>query len=124
MIQGKVNAYREATIRLTVSGPATYAELELEIDTGFNGFMMLPESLVERLELPWRDRGRARYANASVDVLDIHEADVEWDGQIRQVPVHAGGYGPLIGMSLLYGHYLTIRVLDGGEVQIAPVPSS
>ena len=51
--------------------------------------------------------------------VDVYEAVVDWDGQLRQVPVLATGSEPLVGMMLLTGYELSIQVRIGGTVRIA-----
>jgi predicted aspartyl protease len=71
--------------------------------------------------LPWRRRGRGLLADGSACFFDIHEATVIWDGQPRRIPVDATGSAPLLGQSLLRGYELTMQVVDGGSVRIAPL---
>ena len=60
MMTGQVNAYREAVVSLVVRGPANVGrEIDAVVDTGFNGFLTLPASLIHELGLVWRRRGRA-----------------------------------------------------------------
>jgi len=52
MIRGAVNADREATIRLSVRGPSGQErEVDADIDTGFDGWLSLPPSLIADLGL-------------------------------------------------------------------------
>ncbi len=61
MITGVVTPDRLAVIRLTVRGPAGQEhEIEAILDTGFDGWLTLPPSLIVLLGLVWRQRGRAR----------------------------------------------------------------
>ena len=47
MIEGFVNANLEAVVNVPIRGPAGQTrEVEAVIDTGFNGFLTLPPSLV------------------------------------------------------------------------------
>ena len=119
MITETVNADYEAVIRLFVQGPAGPArEVDAIIDTGFNGFLMLPPTLVTALGLMRRSRGRALLANGSEDLFDIYGVTVLWDGQQRYVEADAVATTPLVGMSLLDGYDLHIQVADGGQVVI------
>lgn len=119
MITGTVNADYEAIIRLFVQGPAGPAhEVDAIIDTGFNGFLTLPPALVTTLGLMRRSRGRALLANGSEELFDIYGVTVLWDGQQRYVEADAVETTPLVGMSLLEGYDLYIRVTDGGQVVI------
>ena len=121
MIAGEVSDDREASIRLVVRGPdGSELEVELVIDTGFNGWISLPSTLIAELGLPWRRRGRGELADGSETIFDIYEAAVIWDSQLRRVWVDEINAAPLAGMALLDGHELTIQVWTGGNVTIAP----
>ncbi len=116
MITGTVNADSEAVIRLVVQGPAGHVhEVKAIIDTGFNGFLTLPSALVTMLGLTRLSRGRALLANGSEELFDIYGVTVLWDGQQRYVEADAVDTTPLVGMSLLDGYDLHIRVADGGH---------
>ena len=123
MISGIVTTNREAVIRLIVSGPQGQTqEVDAIIDTGFDGFLTLPSGLIAALSLPWRRRGRAMLADGSDSLFDVHEATVVWDGTPRRIAVDSVDIDPLIGMTLLDGHELTIQVAVGGRVTILPLP--
>ena len=123
MITGHVTIYREAVISLSVKGPEGQSrEIDAVIDTGFNGFLTLPASLIQELGLVWRRRGRAMLADGSDSLFDIYEATVTWDDRPRRIAVDEVNSDPLIGMSLLYGYELTVQVIDGGRVVINPLP--
>ncbi|MDA1055396.1 MAG: clan AA aspartic protease [Planctomycetota bacterium] len=123
MITGEVTADREAIIRLVVRSPSD-GELEIDAiaDTGFDGWLSLPPSLISRLGLPWRQRGRALLADGSESIFDIYEGIVVWDGHARRVTLDEADTAPLVGMSLLGGYELTIQVRTGGSVAIARLP--
>jgi len=119
MITGVVNANREATIRLVVTGPSgQQLDTEAIIDTGFTGFLTLPPASIAVLGLSWLSRQPGILADGSVDVFDVYVATVTWDGQPRPVEVEAADTEPLVGMSLLDRHSLRIDVLSGGAVTI------
>lgn len=119
MITGTVNADYEAVIRLHVQGSTGHAhEVEAIIDTGFNGFLTLPSALVTVLGLTRLSRGRALLANGSEELFDIYGVTVLWDGQQRYVEADAVDTTPLVGMSLLEGYDLHIKVAEGGQVVI------
>ena len=121
MITGAVTD-REAVLRLVVGGEAINAEVQAVVDTGFDGYLTLPPSLIATLELRWRMRGRARLADGSESVFDAYEAVVEWDGALRRVVVHAAEATPLVGMGLLYGYRLQVEVVEGGTLRIEALP--
>ncbi len=120
MITGVVSANREASIRLVVRGPdGSDLEVELVIDTGFNGWINLPSRLIFELDLPWRRRGCAELADGSETIFDIYEATAIWDGELRRVWVDEINAAPLLGMALLDGHEMTVQAWTDGNVTIA-----
>ena len=119
MIQGVVNAALEAIVPLTVQGPSGQTrEIEAVIDTGYNGFLTLPQNLVTELDLAYRDRGRAILADGSETFLEIYDVVVLWDGNRRNTRAAAADAMPLVGMRLLNRHNLNVDVEDGGQVVI------
>jgi clan AA aspartic protease len=120
MITGVVTDDRQALIRLIVRGPAgKEQEVEAIIDTGFDGWLSLPSSIISSLGLMWRRRGRALLADGSESIFDIYDAIVIWDGEARRIPVDQAETTPLVGMSLLEGYELTVQAQRGGNVTIA-----
>jgi len=119
MITGVVTSDRQAVIQLTVRGSTGQdQEIEAIIDTGFDGWLSLPSSLIVSLGLVWRQRGRALLADGNESIFDIYEGTVVWDGQARRIPVHEADTIPLVGMSLLQGYELAVQVQPGGRVTI------
>lgn len=119
MILGVVTDDHQAVIHLTVRGPAGQEnEIDAIIDTGFDGWLSLPSSIIISLDLPWRQRGRALLADGSESIFDIYEAIVLWDGGPLRIAVHEAETTPLIGMSLFRGYELIIQNQPGGKVSI------
>ena len=119
MIQGAVNDAYEAVISLTVQGPSGQAtEVEAVIDTGFNGFLSLPSTLVTELGLPFLTNESAVLADGSLVRFSVHDATALWDGQPKRVYAHISDATPLVGMRMLDEHDLSIQVRDGGRVVI------
>jgi len=122
MIIGQVSAFREAVISLKVAGPGSRGrEFDAVVDTGFNGFLTLPASFIRDLGLVWRGRGRAMLADGTDCLFDSYDATVAWDGAPRRIVVDEAESDPLVGMSLLDGHELTIQVTEGGRVTVSPL---
>ena len=119
MIQGLVNVAYEAVIRLTVQGPSgERREIEAVVDTGYNGFLTLPQDLVTELGLVYRDRGRAILADGSEVFFDTYDVAVLWDSRLRNTRASAADTTPLVGMGLLDRHSLYVEVENGGRVVI------
>lgn len=124
MINGIVNVQIEAIISLKVLGASgAEATIEAVVDTGFNGYLTMPQPLIDFLGLPWRRRGSGTLADGSRIIFDIYEAEIMWDGELRRVAVDCSEADPLVGMSLLQGCELLIQVVKNGNVTIRPLPS-
>jgi clan AA aspartic protease len=123
MRTGRVNAHREAVLRLTIRGPAGQRQnVEAVIDTGFDGWLSLPPALITSLGLPWRRRGRAQLADGSDSIFDIYEGIVVWDRRQRRIPVDEADTTPLIGMALMEGYELKVQVCTRGKVTVKRLP--
>lgn len=120
MIHGLITADREAVIHLIIRDINGQEEdIEAVIDTGFNDYLTLPKSLVSRLALPFAAPTQATLADGSTIRLDCYQATIIWNEQPRTILALEAEGGSLIGMSLLYGHLLTLEVVDGGNVVIS-----
>ncbi|HVA23131.1 MAG TPA: hypothetical protein VMW62_01940 [Chloroflexota bacterium] len=82
MILGVVTAEgREATIDVTVRGPAARERLVTTvIDTGFDGWLTLPSALAADLGIVRVGWQRAVLADGEEVQLDVFKATVVWDG--------------------------------------------
>ena len=121
MIEGVVNAAYEAIVTLPLGGPNGQSrQIDAVVDTGYNGFLTLPPSVVAELGLPYRGHSEAILADGSVAEFDVYGVTVIWDGSARHISANAADSTPLVGMSLLDRHDLSIRVRDGGRVLIQP----
>lgn len=93
-------------------------EVEYIIDTGFEGFLTLPPSLIADFELPYLARINANLANNSNVMTDVYLATVVWNGVERNVAVLAMGHRPLVGTLLLEDSHLSIDFCKGGTVLV------
>ena len=119
MIEGTVNAARQAVVVLPLRGPSgRTAHLEAVVDTGFSRFLTVPRALVRELELPLTGSNLVYLADGSETDLDVHAVTVLWDGQPRYITAYATEGTPLAGMALLEHHDLRVEVEEGGRVVI------
>jgi clan AA aspartic protease len=119
MMRGILTEQREALIRLTVVGPRSRKRsIEAAIDTGYDGYLTLPPELIEELGLKWRRRGKAELADGGETTFDVYEGAVIWDNQRRRIEVDAANTAPFVGMELLDGYELKIKVKAGGRITI------
>jgi clan AA aspartic protease len=123
MITGVVDANLNATIPLAVRDVAGVMQhIEAVIDTGFTGFLTLPPTVIAALGLTWLSREQGTLADGSTRLFDVYRTAVMRDGQLRTVTAEAIDVVPLIGMELLQGHDLRIRVIADGSVIVEAVP--
>jgi clan AA aspartic protease len=92
--------------------------VEAIVDTGYNGALTLPSSLVVELGLPFRIRSSATLGDGSTSLFDVHDGIVHWNGRPLRIAVDVADTEPLLGMALLYGHELMIEVIEGGALSI------
>jgi predicted aspartyl protease len=123
MITGVVTHNREAIVTLTLRGSqGLEADIDAVLDTGFTEYLSLPQVWVAALALTYLFTDDVTLADGAIVQVNLYECIVVWDGQDRTVPVHCLEGSPLIGMSLIYDHLLTMQVVDGGPVTIDPIP--
>ncbi len=121
MIEGVVNDRLEAVIALTIEGLSGQARsIDAVIDTGFGGFLTLPPGLIADLRLRFEGTGRATLGDGSEVQFPFYEVAVHWDGRTRFGLADAADTTPLIGMAMLEGHDLHMKVEHGGQVRIQP----
>ncbi|MEX1229163.1 MAG: clan AA aspartic protease [Planctomycetaceae bacterium] len=117
-VSGIVNGELEARCALLIRGTdGSENEVNTVIDTGFNGFLTLPQSAVADLELRFIGEGRVILANGQEEVVNLYAVDVFWNGDWKAIEAECTESDPLLGMALLEGFRLSIDVVrDGGVV--------
>jgi clan AA aspartic protease len=119
MITGFVTPDREAVIHMLVRNDSGREErIDAVIDTGFNGFLTLPLSIISSLGLSFAGTTHTALGDGSEVRMDVFEATVLWDNQERRVTVLATQGDALVGMAMLFGYRMTLEVDDGGTVVI------
>jgi predicted aspartyl protease len=61
--------------------------------------------------------------DGSETLFDIHDANVIWDGQFREIEINSADTEPLLGMSMLRGYRLEVDTIQGGLVTIKALPN-
>ncbi|MDP6355829.1 MAG: clan AA aspartic protease [Planctomycetota bacterium] len=119
MVIGAVDSNLQAVVELTLVGPQNQPiNVNAIIDTGFNGFLTLPLAQVRNLECEHIAKAEATLADGSTDAFELFLAEVIWDGRKRVVEADSSEGELLIGMAMMRGHDLSIRITDQGEAKI------
>ena len=95
--------------------------IEFIVDTGFEGELCLPASLVSRLITLTSGSCPVRLADGTIRYRPSCEVMLNWQGESRRTDVLILEGYPLLGVELLADCLLQIEMTDGGEVSIEPL---
>jgi len=122
MIRGRISQTLDPLIAIEVRNAAgAFEPLEVILDTGFTGHLMLPHDVIQRIGLEYGGRRSVILASGEVIGINAYTAIVSWDGRRRDVIVLESTSESLLGMSLLQGSRVTLDVLAGGDVLIEQI---
>ena len=103
---GKVNALREAIVKIRFAGGG---ELECVLDTGFDGAVLLPVSAANTLGLPVVARLVFALVGGARMSADVALGEIHWLGERRTVEVILNNDDDaLVGTELLDGTELIV----------------
>ncbi len=119
MISGTVTEDREIVIELEVlaADPSAIA-IQAIVDTGFNGFLTLPISVLNALKASAAGTRRAEPGDGNLVEMDTYFVKVRWLDEDREVLALQAEATPLVGMSLLWGSRVGFDAQDSGTVTI------
>lgn len=124
MMNGIVDQNCEARLRLVVSNESKQRQvIDAVIDTGFTGFLTLPLTVINSLNLRLYSREEGTLGDGSTCIFDVYSGLIIWDGEYRYIDVNAAETEPLVGMSLLYGYRMQLDAIKGGIVVIQSLNS-
>lgn len=119
MIIGEVNAGCEAIINLClIDKTGKQHEISAIVDTGFDGSLTLPASLIQKFGFPFIGRGVVILGDGKESVFRTYEGTLLWEGEAHPITIEEANIGVLVGMKLLYGYELKIEIIEGGKVFI------
>jgi clan AA aspartic protease len=121
MIRGVVTRYKARISLQVVGAHGKLLAIETSVDTGFNGMLTLPSELIASLDLEWKSEGSGVLADGRVSEFNVYKATVLWHGRKKSVTVSDLEMAPVIGMGLLDGSELNIKVHPGGVVTVKPL---
>ncbi|WP_309743686.1 clan AA aspartic protease [Chamaesiphon sp. OTE_20_metabat_361] len=122
----------KAILPIVVKNDTRTQLVDAVIDTGFSGFLTIPFSTIESLDLIWKGRDIAALGDGTSCIFEVYIVVVIWDGQYRTITSRRGYANdinesetmPLIGMQLLRGYDLRIQAIEGGSVTIEALLSN
>ena len=118
---GTVSARLEAVVSVLLRSPDGHERpVECIVETGFDGELGPPAEEIERVGAPFSHPVSARFADGSVQEVDVSEVDLRWDGERMTVYAEALA-DPLLGTRRLARHRLTAEFASGGAVTIRPL---
>jgi clan AA aspartic protease len=121
-MSGIVNASGEAILSLEIRGlDGSSTIVNTVIDTGFTGYLTLPQAIVDSLSLPLLSATPVTLADGSTTILGVYEATVVWHDHTRDIECLATEGGSLFGMALLHGSKMEMEITGGGVVEIHPL---
>jgi clan AA aspartic protease len=120
MIHGIVDWKFEATLQLAIGDKNPLKMINAIVDTGFDGFLMLPKTIISDLGLSPYSNEKLKLADGTICISDVYKSSLLWDGNYKMIDIHAhvGETTPLVGMSLLRGYRIQIDVVKRGEVTL------
>lgn len=122
MMLGVVNQRCEAVLPIVVGNVNGQRQvIDAVIDTGFNGFLTLPSTMIMTLDLPWSGSDVATLGDGSEALFDMYTANIIWDGDYQEIDIAESETEPLIGMGLLYGYRLQVDIIEKGRITIIPL---
>ncbi|QDU26363.1 hypothetical protein ETAA8_14410 [Anatilimnocola aggregata] len=77
------------TVSVRPVGTVDSREIQVWIDTGFNGDLVLPQQLIEELKLPNSGTVKAILADGSQIAIKTYACQIDWFGELRHLEVVA-----------------------------------
>ena len=122
MISGEVRGDRQALVTIEIiDAEGRPRPVEAVLDTGFTGYLTLPEETIRQLGLSSVGRRTFELANGELFEFEAYLASVSWHGRLTDALVLRSGSEPLLGMTLLWGSRVTLDAIAQGEVRIEPL---
>ena len=103
---------------LTLAGREERVQVEFVVDTGFDGALAVPPSVLNVLDATFVARQAVQLAGKVVRRTAYYSVEIEWDGASRLVEAMLVDGRPLMGYEVMEGGLLQIEMTDGGEVSI------
>jgi clan AA aspartic protease len=123
MVTGTVDARLQGIVVITVADAlGNGRDFEATVDTGFTGFLTLPNADIRSLGLAYLRHDAATLGDGTTALIQVYEATISWDGGARAVEVIQSESTPLVGTRLLAGYRVRMDMVAGGVVEIEAIP--
>jgi len=123
MIEGRIDNNLEARIKLQVLTADGHEDVEFLVDTGFNGFVAIPMSLVQRFNLNLGAVQSGVTADGRAGYFDTVSIELLWHGTPISLRAQVLDE-PLIGTRMLQGNALSADWIANGFFQLPPLSRS
>ncbi len=120
MIFGHV---RDKFARLTLPLPGQEEPLTVEfiLDTGFKGYLSLPQAAINALDAVYLGDRPVAFADGVIRTRPFYQIMLEWQEETHPIEIIALDGKPLLGVELIEGSILQVEMRDGGEVSVEPL---
>lgn len=95
-------------------------DVELVVDTGFDGDLALPSHILAFLDARPAAYTIRAMGDGSLRECRVYELEMDWNGAPRTVEALALEHNALLGTVLLEGWRATMDLVEGGEVLLEP----
>ena len=125
MTQGQVNGAYLADIPIDIfDSRRRLHRIRAVIDSGFDGELVLPGSVIRGLGLLRSGEDELYLPNGQPFLFNAYSGTVFWFNRERDITVLESEAHSLVGKFLLAGSHIEIDMIPGGAVTIAELPSS
>lgn len=119
MIRGRVSQDLQAVVEVTLIGDAgQHRSVEVVLDTGFQGYLVLPLYVIRELGLQHPEQDTFVLASGEEVDFNTYLATVSWHDRPRMVIVLEAESTPLMGTFLLRGSRVVLEMEAGGGATI------
>ncbi|HTE20316.1 MAG TPA: hypothetical protein VK689_18275 [Armatimonadota bacterium] len=105
-------------VTLVLPGSAGPLPVELIVDTGFEGDLTLPLSILQRTDAEPLYLSLRSLADGTLRECPVYQLLMAWNEEARTVQVVGLEHNPLLGVLLLEGCHLDLEFIEGAEVII------
>ena len=119
MIRGRVSQDLQVMVEVTLIGDAgQHQSVEIVLDTGFQGYLVLPPDVIRELGLQYPEQDTFVLASGEEVDFNTYLAMVSWHDRPRLVIVLEAESTALMGTFLLRGSRVVLDMEAGGGATI------